>query len=60
MVDDEVKRLLDEAYAKASVLLKEHKDLLERIAQALLERGRMCSTSTSGEKSISRDMDMPV
>jgi len=38
MVDDEVKRLLDEAYAKASVLLKEHKDLLERIAQALLER----------------------
>jgi len=38
MVDDEVKRLLDEAYAKAAVLLNEHKDLLERIAQALLER----------------------
>jgi cell division protease FtsH len=38
MVDDEVKRLLDEAYAKATVLLKEHKDLLERIAQALLDR----------------------
>ncbi len=38
MVDDEVKRLLDEAYAKASVLLNEHKELLERIAQALLDR----------------------
>jgi cell division protease FtsH len=38
MVDDEVKRLLDEAYAKAIVLLTDHKDLLERIAQALLER----------------------
>ncbi len=38
MVDDEVKRLLDEAYAKAAVLLTDHKDLLERIAQALLDR----------------------
>jgi cell division protease FtsH len=38
MVDNEVKRLLDEAYAKANVILKEHRDLLERIAMALLER----------------------
>jgi len=38
MVDDEVKRLLDEAYAKASVLLKANMDVLERIAQALLDR----------------------
>jgi len=38
MVDDEVKRLLDEAYAKAGVIISDHKDLLERIAQALLER----------------------
>jgi len=38
MVDNEVKRLLDEAYAKANVILKEHRDLLERIATALLER----------------------
>ncbi len=38
IVDDEVKRLLDEAYAKANVLLTAHRDLLERIAQALLDR----------------------
>ncbi len=38
MVDDEVKRLLDEAYAKANVLLTAHRAFLERIAQALLER----------------------
>jgi len=37
-VDDEVKRLLDEAYAKAVSILNEHRALLERIAQALLDR----------------------
>ncbi len=38
LVDDEVKRLLDEAYAKARHLLTEHRALLERIAESLLER----------------------
>jgi cell division protease FtsH len=38
MVDGEVKRLLDEAYVKAMELLNEHRDLLERITEALLER----------------------
>ncbi len=38
MVDGEVKRLLDEAYAQARSLLEEHRDLLERTAAALLER----------------------
>ncbi|HET6795737.1 MAG TPA: ATP-dependent zinc metalloprotease FtsH [Gemmatimonadales bacterium] len=38
MVDDEVKRLVDEAYSRASQILGEHRDLLDRIAQALLDR----------------------
>jgi cell division protease FtsH len=38
MVDEEVKRLVDEAFATALRLLHENHDLLERIAQALLER----------------------
>jgi hypothetical protein len=37
-VDDEVKRLIDEAYARASAILSENRELLDRIAQALLDR----------------------
>ncbi|MEC5126082.1 ATP-dependent zinc metalloprotease FtsH [Verrucomicrobiales bacterium BCK34] len=35
-IDDEVKRLIDEAYAKATKLINENRDKLEAIAQALL------------------------
>ena len=38
LVDDEVKRLLDEAYAYALNTLREHDKLLHEIADALLER----------------------
>jgi cell division protease FtsH len=38
MVDDEVKRLVDEAYARAMTILLENRELLDRIAAALLER----------------------
>jgi cell division protease FtsH len=38
MVDDEVKRLIDEAYARASTILSANRELLDRIAQALLDR----------------------
>jgi cell division protease FtsH len=38
LVDAEIKRLLDEAYARAKAIVQEHRDLLERIAAALLER----------------------
>ena len=38
LVDSEVKRILDEAFDSARETLVEHRDLLERIAEALLER----------------------
>jgi cell division protease FtsH len=38
LVDQEVKRFLDAAHDKARALLEQNKDLLERIAQALLDR----------------------
>jgi len=38
MVDDEVKRLVDEAYARATSIISDHRELLDRIADALLER----------------------
>ncbi len=38
MVDDEVKRFLDEAHARARTILNENRPLLDRIAATLLER----------------------
>ncbi|MGK7312747.1 MAG: ATP-dependent zinc metalloprotease FtsH [Candidatus Longimicrobiales bacterium M2_2A_002] len=38
LVDDEVKRFLDEAYQKAMDTLSENRELMEQIAEALLER----------------------
>ncbi|MBA3892836.1 MAG: ATP-dependent metallopeptidase FtsH/Yme1/Tma family protein [Gemmatimonadales bacterium] len=38
MVDDEVKRLIDEAYARATQIISENRNLLDRIAVALLDR----------------------
>ncbi len=38
MVDTEVKRLIDEAYARAMQIISENRELLDRIALALLDR----------------------
>jgi cell division protease FtsH len=38
VVDDEVKRFIDEAHEKARKILNDHRELLERIALALLDR----------------------
>jgi hypothetical protein len=38
LVDAEVKRILDEAYVRARKTLEENRELLQRIAEALLER----------------------
>ncbi|RME36451.1 MAG: ATP-dependent zinc metalloprotease FtsH [Planctomycetota bacterium] len=37
-IDEEVRRILDECYERARVLLVEHRDELERVARTLLER----------------------
>ena len=38
LVDTEIKRILDDAYARTREVLEENRDLLESIAEALLER----------------------
>ncbi len=38
LVDEEVKRLIDEAYARARTILSANRELLERIATTLLDR----------------------
>jgi cell division protease FtsH len=38
IVDQEIKRILDEAHQRAHVVLEEHEELLESIARALLDR----------------------
>ena len=35
-IDEEIKSIIDEAYAKATEILTEHKEILERVAAALL------------------------
>jgi len=37
-IDEEVRRLVDEGYRRASTIIEEHSDALVRIAEALLER----------------------
>src|SRR5207237_7969445 len=40
MIDDEIHRLLDEALARATSILREHRSLLHRLARELIGRER--------------------
>src|SRR5205823_6222264 len=53
VVDDEVERILQECYAEGVRLLREHRDALDRLAQALLEH------ETLDEQEILRVTQLP-
>jgi cell division protease FtsH len=36
LIDSEIHRLLDEAYTRATAILRQHRDLLDRLARELL------------------------
>jgi len=40
-IDEEVKRIVDEAYAKATELITEHRDVLEKSAALLMEKEKL-------------------
>ena len=40
-IDEEVKRIVDECYAKAKAIIIEHKDVLERCANLLIEKEKI-------------------
>lgn len=41
MIDEEIKRIIDECHTKARQMIMEHKDVLERCAQLLLEKEKI-------------------
>lgn len=51
VIDDEVKRIVEDAYSKAEKMMKENKDKLENIAQALIKH----ETLTGQEVKIAAD-----
>jgi cell division protease FtsH len=44
LIDREIKRIVDEAYERAKKLLTDHKDILIRVAEALIERETLDAT----------------
>lgn len=40
-IDDEVKRIVDECYAKAKSIIEEHRDVLEKCAELLLQKEKI-------------------
>jgi cell division protease FtsH len=56
IVDEEVKRILDEAHARAQQVIAANRDLLESIAQALLERETL---DRDGIEALARGEKLP-
>jgi cell division protease FtsH len=56
IVDEEVKRILDEAHSKAQEVIGENRDLLEAVAQALLERETL---DRDGIEALARGESLP-
>ena len=40
-IDDEVKRIVDECYTKAKAIIVEHKEVLEKCANLLMEKEKI-------------------
>ena len=64
MVDQEVKELLDESYASALSILREHRSLLDEVAEFLLVKEtitgeELMSFVNSAEKSAAQDEEKP-
>ena len=59
IVDQEVKRILDEAHARAHEVLGANRDLLESIAQSLLERETLNRDDIKGLERGERLPDLP-
>jgi cell division protease FtsH len=55
LIDQEVRRLLDECYAQARTTLHDHRTNLERLAHALLERETLDSEEAYEAAGIARD-----
>jgi len=64
LVDQETKRIVDEAYAQCQKILTDHRDELEIVAQGLLEyellSGDEIKALLRGEKIVRSDDDTPV
>jgi cell division protease FtsH len=62
MIEEEVRRIIDEAYARACSIIEEHRDDWERLAQGLLEyetlTGDEITNLLKGEKPV-RDTTVP-
>ena len=50
MIDKEVKRIIDECYARAKQIIEEHEDVLHACAELLLEKANVTETPYTPEE----------